>query len=81
MIILVSTATLYASRTEGSTQKLTILGSSKMTIREARQLLKRIKYAIQDANNAAQWQRVQYLKSKKEQIKKKILIALTKPTP
>lgn len=52
-----------------------------MTIREARQLLKRIKYAIQDANNAAQWQRVQYLKSKKEQIKKKILIALTKPTP
>lgn len=50
-----------------------------MTIREARQLLRRIKTAIQDANNAAQWDRVQHLKTKKAQIKQKILIALTKP--
>jgi len=50
-----------------------------MTIQEAKSLLRRIKKAIQYENNHAHWQRVQWLKVKRQQIKTKIKITLTKP--
>lgn len=43
-----------------------------MTVHEIKQLLKTIKEAIIDANNRADYKRVQYLRVKKYQLRAKI---------
>lgn len=43
-----------------------------MTVQEIKGLLRIIKYAIQDANNSADYSRVRHLKSKKILLKQKI---------
>ena len=43
-----------------------------MKLHEIKAILRQIKTAIQDANNAANYARVRYLKGKKSQLKQKI---------
>ncbi len=43
-----------------------------MKVYEIKAILRQIKTAIQDANNAANYPRVRYLKGKKYQLKQKI---------
>ncbi len=46
-----------------------------MTVQEIKGILRLVKYAIQDANNAGNFARVRILKGKKSQLKQKILNA------